>query len=88
MSLIHLVLINSDYFEHSHRLADLQSCFTRILLEEVERGGDIEGRGVGATGAGGGAGEVVNGFKERNMDRDIVLQIFKQFPQHFTCPTI
>jgi len=69
LSLMHLILLNSEYFEHAHRQQELQSCFSRIVQEDD--------RGVPSGGEGG---------SYASMDRDIVLQIFKHFPTHFTNP--
>lgn len=55
LSLMHLLLKNSQYLEHKHRQTELQQCFQRISQDD----------------------------KEAELDKRIVLQIWKEFPNEF-----
>ncbi len=57
LSLMHLILKNSDYDEHMHRRSELEQFLERVVAEE---GADSD------------------------MDKRIVQQIWREFPQYFT----
>ncbi|XP_061730235.1 NCK-interacting protein with SH3 domain-like [Nerophis ophidion] len=63
LSLMHSILGSTDYFEHQHRLSDLQGALQGILREEDDPGED-EGTATA-----------------KQMDKLIVQQIYKEFPQ-------
>ncbi|KAJ8404065.1 hypothetical protein AAFF_G00344150 [Aldrovandia affinis] len=68
LSLMHAVIRTTDYMQHRHRVCDLQRALRRILGEGEEVECEGEGEGVAA----------------RQMDRLIVQQICKEFPE--ICP--
>ena len=63
LSLMHSIMRSTDYLEHRHRLADLQSALQRILREEEDPGEDSGSATV------------------KQMDKLIVQEIYKEFPQ-------
>ncbi|KAG9329536.1 hypothetical protein JZ751_004290, partial [Albula glossodonta] len=68
LSLMHAIIRSTDYMQHRHRLPDLQRALQRILAEGEEGAGPGEDEGAAA----------------RQMDRLIVQQICKEFPE--ICP--
>lgn len=65
LSLMHSIMRSTDYLEHQHRRSDLQAALHMILQEEEEE--ETVGDGGGAT--------------AKQMDKLIVQQIYKEFPQ-------
>ena len=66
LSLMHSIVRSTDYLEHRHRLPDLQAALQRILGEEEDEEGDaVDGGGATA----------------KQMDKLIVQEIYKEFPQ-------
>ncbi|KAM3878180.1 NCK-interacting protein with SH3 domain [Diretmus argenteus] len=63
LSLMHSIMRSTDYLEHRHRLADLQSALQRILREEDD------------------TGEADGSATAKQMDKLIVKEIYKEFPQ-------
>lgn len=63
---MHAIMRSTDYLEHLHRLEDLQGVLQRILGEEVEE--DEAGGTDGSSSL-------------RQMDKLIVQEIYREFPQ-------
>ncbi|XP_064160330.1 NCK-interacting protein with SH3 domain-like isoform X1 [Anguilla rostrata] len=64
LSLMHAIIRTTDYLQQRHRLSDLQRALQRILVEGEEGAGQGEEEGT----------------VTRQMDRLIVQQIYKEFP--------
>ncbi|XP_030231124.1 NCK-interacting protein with SH3 domain [Gadus morhua] len=67
LSLMHSIMRSTDYLEHRHRLPDLQGALQRILGEEEDE--DEEGDSVDG------------GATAKQMDKLIVQEIYREFPQ-------
>ncbi|XP_067101368.1 NCK-interacting protein with SH3 domain-like [Osmerus mordax] len=65
LSLMHSIMRSTDYLEHRHRVSDLQGALRMILNEEADD--ETLGDGGGAT--------------AKQMDKLIVQQVYKEFPQ-------